>query len=68
MTRRQALFALLAMPIGFFQAYRADAAAKLGTDVLRIPLDQWRRLEVQFGGKSIVVTPGEIFEALGGKL
>ncbi len=64
MTRRQALLALLAMPMGFFTAYRANAAAQLGTAHLRIPLDQWSGVTIEFNGQHITYTPRELFTIL----
>lgn len=64
MDRRASLLALFAMPMGFFVAYRKTAAAELGTGTLRIPLDQWGGLVVEHGGKTITLSPREIFDAL----
>lgn len=66
MDRRTAVLALLAMPLGYFRAYRADAADKLGTGYLRIPLDQWTGIEVQYKGRTVKLSPAEIFNTLQG--
>lgn len=64
MNRRQALIALLAMPMGHFLAYKATTAEAAKGAGLRIPLDEWGTLTVQHGGKSLTFTAAEIFAAL----
>lgn len=65
MTRKQALLAIFAMPLGLFTAYRSDAAERAKIGNLLIPLDQYRNgITVQFGSKTITFTAAEIFAAL----
>lgn len=64
MIRRQALIALLAMPMGHMLAYQAKTAEAAGGAGLRIPLDEWGTLTVQHAGKSLTFTAAEIFAAL----
>lgn len=66
MDRRQALLAVLALPMGKFNAGRARAVGA-GPAFLRIPLDDWGGLVVTLGEKQIILSSKEIFEVLKGK-
>jgi hypothetical protein len=65
LSRRQALLAVLALPLGKFNAGRARAVGA-GPAFLSIPLDDWGGVVVKFGGKQVVIPSREIFEALKG--
>lgn len=68
MTRRTALLALLAMPIGNMQAWSHPAqVAARNLPGLRIDLDLYKALLIQHQGKTIVLTAAEIFAALQGE-
>lgn len=60
LSRKQALLAIWAMFLGSFNAARVSAEPAL----LTIPLDQWRGLRVEYGGKSIYFTAKQVFDAL----
>lgn len=64
MNRRQALIALLSMPMGHFLAYKVQTAEAAGGAGLRIPLDEWGTLTVQHARQSLTFTAAEIFTAL----
>lgn len=66
LSRRQALLAVLALPMGKFDAGRARAVGA-GPAYLTIPLDDWGGLVVTLGKKRIVIPSEEIFEVLKGK-
>ena len=57
-TRRAALLAVLAMPLGYFRAFAAQAGW------LTVDLAQWTGIKVRLAGKEVVVTSIEVFEAL----
>lgn len=64
MKRRDALLAILAMPMGHFLAFQAKTAYAANGAGLRIPLDEWGTLTVQHGGKTLTFTAAQIFAAL----
>ena len=68
LTRRQAILAVLAAPLGKFTAFAAQAPSAQGPGaskaLLTINLDQWGGIKVMMGKRSTTVTSADIFEAL----
>lgn len=58
MSRRVAILALLALPLGYFKAFAAEAGW------LTVDLGQWQGIKVRLAGKEVVVTNVELFNAL----
>ncbi len=54
------------MPMAHFLAFKAGTARASGLAGLRVPLDEWKYLTVEFGGKSVTFSAAEIFKALQG--
>lgn len=65
MERRAAILALLALPLGQFNAY-AVQARKTGPALLTIDLAQWGGILVKWGTWQELITPTEIKQALKG--
>jgi hypothetical protein len=63
MKRRQALTALLSIPLGAFTFKDAQASAAHPA-FLRIQLDNWSGVAVEHRGKTIVLSSADIFAAL----
>jgi len=59
LTKRQALIALLAIPMASWRGLKVHAAG-----VLTYHLDQWTAISVEYKGRRVLLTPGEIFEVL----
>lgn len=63
MTRRQlatrALLALFSMPLGKFDAFASTTVRPGGS--LRVPLDQWAGIIIEYQGKQIGLSSAEIF-------
>lgn len=59
MTKRDAILAILAIPLAAW-----DAFAQSAPGVLKLDLERWSRLEVRYRGRTAVVTADEIFKAL----
>ncbi len=59
-SRRAAILALLAMPLGYFKAFAAEKGR------LTINLDQWQGIDITHQGRTLHVTAAEIFAALKG--
>jgi hypothetical protein len=58
MTRRSAILAVLALPLGYFRAFAAEAGW------LTVDLGQWAGIKVRLAGKEVVITNVDIFKAL----
>jgi hypothetical protein len=58
MNRRAAILAVLALPLGYFKAFAAEAGW------LTVDLGQWKGIKVRLAGKEIEVTNVELFKAL----
>lgn len=68
LTRRQAILALLAMPLGQSDVLHARASRDATQPgVLRIRLDEWAGLEIEYQRRSIKFTSAELFTILGGR-
>lgn len=65
MTKRQAIITLLAMPLGVFNAFKAQAQVA-GPALLTIDLANWGGILVKQGSWSTLITSNEIKKALGG--
>ncbi len=63
LTKRRAILALLAMPLGYYKAFAAQKP-KAGPAVLTVDLDEWRGIEIHHGKESAFVSSAEIFAAL----
>jgi hypothetical protein len=59
-TRRSAILAVLALPLGYFKAFATEAGW------LTVDLGQWKGIKVRLAGKEIEVTNVELFNALKG--
>lgn len=57
-SRRTALLALLAIPLGSWRAFAVEAGW------LTIPLDQWKGLTITHKGKKIHLRAEDVFAAL----
>lgn len=66
LNRRSALIALLTLPLGSFNALKAQTLED-GKARLVVPLDQWSDVVVQLGGKEVVISAQEIFAVLSSK-
>jgi len=69
LTRRNAIIAILAAPLGKFTAFaQTQAPAPLASTASRarltINLDQWAGIVVTHGKRSTTITSAEIFDAL----
>lgn len=58
LTRRAAILAILATPLGYFRAFAQDAGW------LTINLAQWRGIKVTHNGRTTTITAAEISAAL----
>ena len=73
-TRRRAIVALCAFPLGYFRAMRVHAQGTgkerkplpVGPAHLTIDLDQWSGIQVEHQGKTTFVSSADIFAALKG--
>ena len=64
MNRRAAILALLALPLGQFNAYAVQQLTK-GPALLTIDLAQWGGILVKWGPWQRLITPHDIQQALG---
>ena len=66
LTRRHAIMAILAAPLGKFTAFAAQApqGPVASKALLTINLDQWGGIKVMMGKRSTTVTSADIFNAL----
>lgn len=64
LTRRAALLAAMALPLGSMLAVKLSAQAPAH---LRVPLDQWAGITFEHGKQRITFTGAEIFRILAGK-
>lgn len=75
MTRREAIIAVLATPLGKFTAFasqgpanptrdQASATPVVSKALLTINLDQWGGIKVTHGKRSTMITSADIFDAL----
>lgn len=75
LTRRDAIIAVLAIPLGKFTAFASQGPANLTRDqasatpvvskaLLTINLDQWGGIKVTMGKRSTIVTSADIFDVL----
>lgn len=67
MTRKQALLAILMMPMGTFNVANVRAQSGGGLAILTIPLDQWAGLNITYKGKTLHYSATEVFRILGEK-
>jgi len=63
LTRRNAILALLALPLGYFRAF-GQSTLPTGKAVLTVDLNQWSAVRVTLNGKTTTVSAAEIFNAL----
>lgn len=63
MNRRNALVALMSIPLGAY-AFKDAQANPANPAALRICLDDWSGFTVQHKGKQVFISSAEIFDAL----
>lgn len=68
-TRRMAVLALLASPLGYYKALAGQApkGSAPGVARLSIDLDQWAGIEVKKGTRTTFISAAEIWAALATK-
>jgi hypothetical protein len=68
MTRRQALLAVMSVPLGRALAFAQgpdNPTGLAGSNArLRVPLDQWGHLAFSYKGKTVSYSTAEVFAAL----
>jgi hypothetical protein len=64
LTRKQAIFALLSIPLGSFRSVAYAGKMETEPAQLTINLSEWAGIRVTFGKAATTLTPREIFEAL----
>jgi len=71
LTRRQAILAVLALPLADVRAFAQGKDNPTGLQTtrarLRIPLDQWGFLSVTLKGKTVDISVDEIFATIAGE-
>lgn len=64
LSRRAAVLALLALPLGDYRAFAQEPAMR---GLLTVDLGKWSGIKVVLDGKTTTITSAQIFAALSGK-
>ncbi len=64
MTRRQAIVAVMALPLADVRVFGSGTRIGATPGHLRIPLDSWAGITVEYKGQSVSLTTTDIFAAL----
>jgi hypothetical protein len=66
-TRKQAILAIMALPLAGFRRDASASRLKPDAATLTVDLDSWREVVVRLKGREVVLSAEDIFTALGGR-